>query len=164
MRTIQLLSELVKQWKKTIHCWYYYLTLRFKKNAGTHAITLKNYCNVYTCLEIIEWPSDFEWVKMRHLMCLCQLCTKWSCLIIKQELYLRNNNLENLPPDIFQNTPLLSQLALSGNLLRTLDGNTFAHMPGKTSTRLPFSLVRQKSWLKKVMRSVQNNTKNNFCI
>ncbi|XP_037607684.1 leucine-rich repeat-containing protein 15-like [Sebastes umbrosus] len=47
-----------------------------------------------------------------------------------QELYLRNNELEHLPPDVFRNTAKLSQLALSGNRLKTADGNTFAHMHG----------------------------------
>lgn len=56
-----------------------------------------------------------------------------------QELYLRNNELEHLPPDVFRNTAKLSQLALSGNRLKTADGNTFAHMHGTTTTSLPFN-------------------------
>ena len=34
----------------------------------------------------------------------------------------------------------LSQLALSGNRLKTVDGNMFAHMPSKTTSSLPFLL------------------------
>lgn len=59
------------------------------------------------------------------------------CCILNQELYLRNNELEHLPPDVFRNLAKLSQLALSGNRLKTLDGNMFTHMPGET-TCLPF--------------------------
>lgn len=59
------------------------------------------------------------------------LSTLKFCLL-DQELYLRNNELEHLPPDVFSNMAMLSQLALSGNRLKRLDGNMFAHMPGKT--------------------------------
>ncbi|MEQ2213684.1 hypothetical protein XENOCAPTIV_019110, partial [Xenoophorus captivus] len=45
------------------------------------------------------------------------------------ELYLRNNELEQLPSGVFSNMPNLSQLGLSGNRLKTVDGNMFGHMP-----------------------------------
>lgn len=57
---------------------------------------------------------------------------KYTFCLLDQELYLRNNELEHLPPDVFSNMARLSQLALSGNRLKLLDGNMFAHMPGKT--------------------------------
>lgn len=44
---------------------------------------------------------------------------------------MRNNELEHLPPDLFSNMTKLAQLVLSGNRLKTVDGNLFAHMPGK---------------------------------
>lgn len=59
-------------------------------------------------------------------------------LTSNQELYLRNNVLELLSPDAFRSMAKLSQLALSGNRLKTVDGNMFAHMPGKTTSSLPF--------------------------
>lgn len=71
------------------------------------------------------------------------------CWMLNQELYLRNNELEHLPPDVFRNMAKLSQLALSGNRLKTVDGNMFAHMPGKTATR-PFYcpiFTETKDWL-----------------
>ncbi|CAG13011.1 unnamed protein product [Tetraodon nigroviridis] len=57
---------------------------------------------------------------------------------LRQLLFLnldnnRNNELEHLPPDVFSNMAGLSQLALSGNLLKVVDGSMFAHMPGKMS-------------------------------
>lgn len=57
---------------------------------------------------------------------------KYTFCLLDQELYLRNNELEHLPPDVFGNMARLSQLALSGNRLKLVDGNMFAHMPGKT--------------------------------
>lgn len=72
------------------------------------------------------------------------------CWVLNQELYLRNNELEHLPPDVFSNMAKLSQLALSGNRLKTVDGNMFTHMPGKTTTSLPFHcpiFTETKEWL-----------------
>lgn len=57
---------------------------------------------------------------------------KYTFCLLDQELYLRHNKLEHLPPDVFSNMARLSQLALSGNRLKLVDGNMFSHMPGKT--------------------------------
>lgn len=62
------------------------------------------------------------------------------CWFLIQELYLRNNELEHLPLDVFSNVTKLSQLSVSGTRPKAVDGNTFAHMPGKTPTVLPLLL------------------------
>lgn len=63
-----------------------------------------------------------------------------------QELYLRNNELDHLPPDVFSNMPKLSQLGLSGNRLKTVDGNIFSHMPGWMTSHV--FLVKTNSLIK----------------
>lgn len=65
------------------------------------------------------------------------------CFIFNQELYLRNNELEQIPPDLFKNMAKLSRLVLSGNRLKTLDANMFAPIPG-TTTILPFISILQE--------------------
>lgn len=61
-----------------------------------------------------------------------QLNMNENFYLLMQELYLRNNELVHLPPDVFGPVARLSQLVLIGNHLKVVDGSTFARMPGKT--------------------------------
>ncbi|XP_053470238.1 leucine-rich repeat and transmembrane domain-containing protein 2 [Ictalurus furcatus] len=47
-----------------------------------------------------------------------------------QELYVRKNRINSLPADVFRHTPKLTQVALSGNQLHTIDGNMLASIHG----------------------------------
>lgn len=80
---------------------------------------------------LARWPVLLTWILLTFTWSFfCNKLLKTNYFLMHQELYLRNNELDNLPPDVFSNMPKLSQLGLSGNRLKTVDGNIFSHMPG----------------------------------
>lgn len=86
--------------------------------------------------ELLEILASESWIMLPKWFVRNKL--KHMHQFLKQELYLRNNELELLPTDVFITLPKLHDLGLSGNRLKTVDGNTFSLVPGKIPSHLAF--------------------------